>query len=733
MMELSKHPEDIDFQKYWQILRRHRIPSTTVFLITVVLATTFALLSEKKYAAYGKLKFTKENTTSALIAESAEKLGKLETLSSTATPVDTEAEVIQSAPVIKKVIQQVNLVTKNGELIDYEDFLENLDVYNVPGTDVLGINYKSADKEEAQTIVNTLIEVYLDKNVAINRQQAQAAREFITQQLPKTEAELQVAEIQLKAFKEQNNIVNLDVETELAANKIGVIDEQIDSVEVNLEKVNSQIDEIKQKLNISSEEAIALNTINDSPAVQQVLTKLKNVEDSLAIERSRFRANSPIVIDLQEKKAELEKELQTRTQQSLNLEDLTSRKIFQTGDIQKQLAQDLVNYEVQSQSLSKELKSLQALKATSRQRNNSIPQIQQQYQTLLRKTEVSQSAYKSLLNSLQQTQIAENQNVGNAQVISQAVLTKYPVSTSRKLIVAGGIGVGSILYLITAFLLELRDPSFKTSKELRKFFDYKLLTSIPDLEQKGLFGRNQPLAILPEHQTTEAPYSWVSQAYNMLYTNLQFIATDKDIQVITITSSIPKEGKSTVSANLASSISQLGQKVLLIDGDFHKPKQHLVWGLNNSLGIIEVLQGKVDLSQAVKSLPNNTFLDVLPAGLNKTEYLSLLKSEKMNQLISLCREKYDLIIIDTPPVSLFPETLTISKNTDGIVLVGRLGVTDPKIAKNAQELFELSEQRILGLVINSVDNEAEIQYKYAGYYEQNFEPQQNLLSSSHNR
>jgi len=71
MMELSKHPEDIDFQKYWQILRRHRIPSTTVFLITVVLATTFALLSEKKYAAYGKLKFTKENTTSALIAESA--------------------------------------------------------------------------------------------------------------------------------------------------------------------------------------------------------------------------------------------------------------------------------------------------------------------------------------------------------------------------------------------------------------------------------------------------------------------------------------------------------------------------------------------------------------------------------------------------------------------------------------------------------------------------------------
>jgi polysaccharide biosynthesis transport protein len=733
-MELSKHPEDIDFQKYWQILKRHKIPATKVFLGTVILATILALVSEKKYAAYGKLKFTKENTTSALIAEGGEKLGRLETLSSTATPVDTESEVIKSAPVVKEVIKKLNLTTKNGELITYENFLKNLSVKNIPGTDILSITYESSDSEEAKTIVNTVIEVYINKNIAINRTQAQAAREFIIQQLPKTEAELQATELKLKTFKEQNNIVNIDVETELAANKIGAIDQQINSVEVNLEKVNSQIAEIKHKLNITSQEAIALNTINDSSSIQQLLTKLKDVEDRLAVERSRFRETNPIILDLKDKKAELEKELQKRSQGSINLKKRTARTVFQTGDIQKKLAQNLVDNEVQRQSLTKELTSLQALKTSSQQRNNLIPQLQQRYQDLLRKMEIAQSAYKNLLQNLQQVQIAENQNVGNAQIVSEAVVGQYPVSTSRKLILAAGIGIGSVLYVITAFLLELKDPSFKTSTELRRSLDYKLLTSIPNLEQKDILGRNIPLAILPELQTTESPNSLISEAYRMLYTNLQFMVKDRDLKVITVTSSIPQEGKSTVSANLASTIAYLNQKVLLIDGDLHKPRQHLIWGVHNSIGLIEILQGEADLSKAIQTTPINPMLDILPAGLNYAEYLSLLRSERMSELISLLREQYDLVVIDTPPVLLFADTLTISKNTDGIVLVGRLGVSNPITAKNAKELLEQSEQRILGVVVNSVDNEAESYYKYAKDYEQDLQQQQQkLLSSSKNK
>ena len=727
-MELSKHPEDIDFQKYWQILTRHKIPATTVFIATVILATVFALLSEKEYEASGKLKFSRENATSALIADS-ENIGKLDTLKSTATPVDTEAEVITSAPLVTEVIEKLELTDDEGELISYEDFLKNLSLENIPGTDVLNIAYQSADAEEAEAIVNTIIEAYIDKNITVNRTKAQAAREFIGQQLPSTEAELQAAETRLKTFKEQHNIVNIEVETELAANKIGSIDQQINSAETRLEKVNSQINEIEQKLNITSKEAIALNTVNDSSVVQQLLTKLKDIEDQLALERSRFSDNNPVVIDLKEKKAELEKELQKRSQNSLGLESATVRKVFQMGDIQQQLAQNLVDREVERQSLVRELNSLQAQKAGFQQQNNLIPQIQQKYKELLRKTEVAQTAYENLLVNLQQVQIAENQNVGNAQIVSQAVISQYPVSTSRKLFVAGGIAIGSVLYIVTAFLLEIKDPSFKTSKELRQSLNYKLLTTVPNLQPKDFLGRIQPSAISPELQVAEFPHSLVSEAYKMLYTNLQFLVTDRDINVVTITSSIPKEGKSTVSANLASAVAQIGQKVLLIDGDLHKPKQHIIWGVNNSVGLIEVLQKKGSLSDAIRSSPIHSSLDILPAGSNQAECLSLLKSERMSEMIASCRKNYDLVIIDTPPVLLFSDTLTISRNTDGIILVGRLGVSNPTTSNSAKELLEQSRQRVLGMVVNGANEDSETYYKYARDYE-SIQQQPKLLSPS---
>jgi len=115
----------------------------------------------------------------------------------------------------------------------------------------------------------------------------------------------------------------------------------------------------------------------------------------------------------------------------------------------------------------------------------------------------------------------------------------------------------------------------------------------------------------------------------------------------------------------------------------------------------------------------------------QTEYLSLLKSNRMSELLEKCKHKYDLIVIDTPPVLLFSDTLVIGRKTDGIVLVGRLGVTNPTISNSAKDLLEQSRQRILGVVINGVDRGVDGYYRYSSNYEQKLEYQDRSLPSSH--
>lgn len=697
-METITPPEDLNFQKYWLILKRHSVPATGVFLLTVIIAVLLALFSQKKYEAYGKLKFVKENASSALVNEAGEKIGKLDALKFEASPVDTEAEVIRSAPVVQQVINTLKLTDNQGELLTYDSFVRNLKVENIKDTDILQVSYQDPDSEQAQLVVDTLMDKYLNQNVSINRTSASSAREFINRQLPKTEQQLKKAEANLKAFQEKYQVVDLDVESKLSVGQLGQMDDRIDQVKAELGKVNEKINELETKLGISSQQALRLNNLNDSPAVQQLVSKLKEVENKLATERSRFQDNNPSVISLREEKAYLERELASRTGA---VNGNVTNGNFQTGDIEKGLAQNLVNYEVDRRSLAKELESLTQAKANYRQRSNLLPQLQQQQRDLQRQLAAAQTNYETLLNNLQQAQIAENQNVNNAQIVSPAIPSEYPVSLGKPAILAAGLLAGSVLYVITAFALELRDPSLKTTKEVRSLLNYRLLGMIPHTQpQKFLPGLGMEEPSVPGRLVQEIPHSLMSEAYRMVQANLEFLTHQDNLKTIVITSSIPQEGKSTVSSNLATAIAQLGKKVLLIDADVHHPQQQEIWEIDHSVGLLDVLQDYNLLPKAIKSVVPN--LDIMPAGQAMPNSLGLLKSPQMRSLLEELQQDYDLVIFDTPPLLLFADALTLGKLADGILMVVRPGAIEPANANASKELLEQSGQNILGLVVNGV-------------------------------
>jgi capsular exopolysaccharide synthesis family protein len=275
---------------------------------------------------------------------------------------------------------------------------------------------------------------------------------------------------------------------------------------------------------------------------------------------------------------------------------------------------------------------------------------------------------------------------------------------------------GAFLSTSTVLFLEMRDRSLKTLKEVREVFGYTLLGVVP-LSVSEVRSRHRDLeSTTPEIAVRDKPHSLTSEMYRMIQANLKFLSSDKVLKTIVVTSAVPKEGKSTISANLAAAIAQLGRKVLLIDADMRAPYQHHLWQLNNTAGLSEVLVGQAQFNNTACQVMDN--LDVLPAGVRPPNPLALLDSKRMASLIDDFSSQYDFVIIDAPPILLAAEVLTISKMTDGILFVARPGVIDSKSADSAQEILERSGHNVLGLVVNGIveKNESNSYFSQAKEY-----------------
>jgi capsular exopolysaccharide synthesis family protein len=197
----------------------------------------------------------------------------------------------------------------------------------------------------------------------------------------------------------------------------------------------------------------------------------------------------------------------------------------------------------------------------------------------------------------------------------------------------------------------------------------------------------------------------------MLQANLKFLSSDKQIKVIVVTSSVPKEGKSTVAANLAVAMAQLGRKVLLVDADMHRPIQDKIWGLPNQLGLSNIIVDQIEQRTTIKKITTN--LHVLTSGVIPPNPMALLDSQRMASLIEIFSANFDYVIIDAPALGVAADAAILGKMTDGVLLVVRPGVVDTVSASRAKEFLKQSGQHVLGQVINGFVPENE---PYSYYY-----------------
>jgi capsular exopolysaccharide synthesis family protein len=711
----SRELIDTDFGRYLLSLKRRWIPAVSIFAATVTLSALGATLLKPSYEAEGELLFKVPSFNvvgSNLLPSSngGEDTGDLRSLVSTQNPISSQIEVISSPVLLQRTINELQLKNKKDEPLEVEALKKAVKLKIVGGTDVLQITYKDQQPEKAAAVVNKIMNLYLEDDILTRRSEAGATRQFMARQLPKTQAAVHGAEVALRRFKQKNNVVDLSEESKTAVANIGNLDNQIDNLKAELEQVNAQTNQLRQKVGLDSQQASTVSALSQSPAVQRVLIQLQDTEQQLATQRSRFLNDNPTITALEAKQANLQTLLQKQIKQTVGSQKVPPN-LLQIGELRQNLIRDFLQSEVQRQGVAKKLASLYNSRLAYERRTKVIPQLVQNQRELEQKVEVAQSTYQNLLKKVQELQVAENKNTANARIIAMALVPKKPVLGQKLIVLVLGVMSGLGFSTTTVLFLEMRDRSLKTLEEVKEVFNYTLIGIIPLFGNTGRFHHRDVESTNQEIAVRDMPRSLISEMYRMIQANLKFLSSDKELKTIVVTSAVSKEGKSTVSANLAAAIAQLGRKVLLIDADMRVPSQHHLWQLTNAAGLSEVLVGQSKFNTAACKVMDN--LDVLTAGVRPPNPLALLDSKRMATLIEDFSSQYDFVIIDAPPLLLAADGLTLSQMTDGILLVARPGVIDSKSADAAQEMLKQSGQNVLGLVVNGIVEKKEFRSYFA--------------------
>ena len=688
-LEYSNSESVISFDQYSMILKRRRLPALVVFIL-IFASTTLILLSKKpNYVSEGKLLIKNPSTISSLTG-AGEGIGELQPLdNSKSSPLETEKEMLLSRSLIDKTITTLDLKDQEKkELLTIEQFLKNVSVSQVIKADILKVSYRDIEPEQAAAVVNTLMNFYLENNIATNRAEAKSAREFLEQQLPQAQVRVNQAETDLYNFKDKNGLTtSIEQQKNLAAGIIADLDQKIIQIRSEYTDINNHIGSLRNNLDANLKEAVSVDSLNQffinsrSPEEDALLAQLEQLESELAIQRSRFTPTNPMLNTLE----------------------------TQVEAIKKQL---LGKLEAKSKNLAHQIATLSQEKSVYKQKLMLFPSLEQQQQRLENQLQTAQSSYSKLQNNLEAVKLAENQTVANAHIISLAPVPEKPFSVRKSLVVLQGLLLGSLASIASILFLETKDKSLKNVDEAKVRLGLPVLGVIPWMHESlqaslNLQDSNRAIVV---RDVSLVP---VNQSYWILQTNLQFLQSNNGIKVIVVTSSIPQEGKSTVIFNLSQSMAKKGQKVLMVDADLRLDKGHLASNLSNEvvgfcfneIGLSDVLNLKINYQKAIKQVTEN--IDILTSGFGTPDIVDYLDSSAMPLLLEKVSADYDFVIIDTPPLVTNSEALVMGQMADGIVLVVRPGLVDAFAINIAKERLEQSGQNVLGMVVNGVirDNE----------------------------
>lgn len=710
--------------RYKQILKKRWLPA----LITFVTITTWGIVTTAikadTYEAEAKLNFNKINAIFSL-EELGNELEVLPSASEKSNSINTEIEVIQSDPIIQKTINELNLKNEEGSLT-VRDFRKQLNVTKIAKTHISIVSYQDTNPQLAKKIVNTLVKNYLENNLTNRRIEVGEVKKSLEKKIPDVREKLVKTERAIADIKTNNQILSSEEEVSKLLNSLENIENQLIDAKSQLSNLKSQSQYLKEQLKIDAPQVLNTTTIGQSPVIKQIVTQLEELELQLEREKNRFGNNHPLIIDLKRKIRSQEQLLAKQIKNIIGSGVLLSEENPQLLQTKQELAAELIKLESSSMGLAQQIAYLTEIEENLRQKTLAFPAIEQQLDRLERQLTVSQQTYELLENQLSILEVTANRNLNNVRVISAATVPNAPIA-NRSVGYILAISLGMLCAVAVVYFLEAKNRSLRTVEKAKQLFGYNWLGIIPSFEPSpSLSNRlaaaeNKLDSAIAPLVVKEQPGSPVSESYRMLQSNLRFLNNERQVQTIVITSSVSQEGKSTVAANLAGAMAQVGHRVLLVDADLHAPTQHLIWNTYSDCGLSELLSKDLDPRLITEQVMKN--LSVVSSGKIPPSPATLLDSYQMKDLMYYWGRNYDFVIVDSPSLDTAADAPILGRIADGVLLVVKPDRINHSQGSFAKETLQRSGINVLGLVFNDVNPKVDA----SGHHYQAIEDKRNAV------
>jgi len=677
--ELETTGSGFSLQEYLAVLRRRRAIIIQTFILVAVIGIAQAMMAKNVYQASAKL-LVEGQSYNLNTVDSSNPLSSLFQLSQQQT-VETQVEVLQSAPLMDQVAKQVGPAT--------------LTVAPIGETNVIAVSAESGSPQIAAAAPNALLNNYITQNTNSELGEMDRAREFVAEQGKAAHAKLVETETALEKFKENNHVAALSVNRDNQIARVNALTDAERTAQQNLVSMRSQIAASEKELVEVSPSTVqltqatnpALTTLQDSIRTLEVQRVGLTQPGGLGPQAPAVRAIDAEIADL---RVRLAKQPVLIASQSISSSAFRQSLRDKIADLQAQVPVQQTQVTLTRQAL-----------ADAGANVGKYASLELMLDRLNRQHDGAAAADKNFSDQLADLNLREKAHHATARIIESAAVPDAPIRPKRVQSVIFACLIGLFVGLCLALLQEFLDDRINSVADADRVLQLPSLGHVPALSIADAH-------LLPQMKGLDP----ASESYRVLRTNIHFATVDAPARTLLVTSSNPGEGKTTTAANLAFAMAMDGKKVILVDTDLRRPSLHLLLDLPAVPGLTDVMLGHAPLA------PHEIMsgLSVLCAGSTPPNPGELLNSRKFRNLVTQLSDDADIVIFDSCPVLVAADAPILASQMDGTIVVVETGSTKKAAARRTLELLRHARATLLGVAYNKVRSQDAPSYYYDYQY-----------------